>query len=656
MGIYLYLGNSTIIRNNITSNGGYGIYIFSTTNNNITGNVFTKDGIVLMGNKLSDHNSHTIPTSNIVNNKPVYYYKDTNGINLNGVQAGQLIFANCEDIDLQNLEVTNTDIAIQTFFSRKMNLRDSNISSNYVRGLYIFRTYDIHLEHNEITFNVKQGLYIRESVNNSIEYNNLTNNEIGFYLDDSINSTINYNNVSSNIEEGVYFSESSKGNVSGNILSFNGKGIELAVSDNVTVVNNTVSSNTGFGIYVYYTSFSVIAHNIVSNGDMRAIYLMRSSNNTFESNFVSTNVYDGFFVHSSDYNTFVNNTSIMNSDGFFLTSSSNNLLKNNLAFENRGGGIGISSSSNYNTADYNILDSNGPYGIRVSASMRNVLKYNNVISNDIGIQISSSSNNSIYHNNIIFNTLQSYDGTDTNIWNVSYPSGGNYWSDFDDPFEGAYDDYNGVDQDFLGYDGIVDNGSGSGGGINPYVIDSDSWDFYPLVDPIANFTFLYKGWNLISIPFIQSDNDFNVILDSISGSYDAIQWYNNTDSADHWKHNSALKPSWLNDLNNIDHSIGLWIHISTPGGVLFEYPGTQPTSNQTIQIYEGWNMVGYPSLTNHNRTTGLNNLEFGVDVDAIQWYDTPTKTWHFMGQDDPFVPGRGYWMHSRVEVGWEVPL
>jgi hypothetical protein len=67
-------------------------------------------------------------------------------------------------------------------------------------------------------------------------------------------------------------------------------------------------------------------------------------------------------------------------------------------------------------------------------------------------------------------------------------------------------------------------------------------------------------------------------------------------------------------------------------------------------------MVGYPSLSNHNRTTGLNNLTIDTHVDCIQWYDAGTKTWHFMGPDDYFVPGRGYWVHSKVDAEWEVPL
>ncbi|UCG68406.1 MAG: hypothetical protein JSV09_11405, partial [Thermoplasmata archaeon] len=108
--------------------------------------------------------------------------------------------------------------------------------------------------------------------------------------------------------------------------------------------------------------------------------------------------------------------------------------------------------------------------------------------------------------------------------------------------------------------------------------------------------------------------------------------------------------------NDIDHLMGFWIYITKPGGVLFEYFGVVPTSNQTITLNPGWNMVGYPSLTNYNRTAGLNNLTFNQEVDLIQWYDAPTQTWHDMGEEDYFVPGRGYWIHAKVECEWEVPL
>jgi len=57
----------------------------------------------------------------------------------------------------------------------------------------------------------------------------------------------------------------------------------------------------------------------------------------------------------------------------------------------------------------------------------------------------------------------------TNIWDDGYPSGGNYWSDYNgtDLFSGPY-------QNITGSDGIGDT---------PYVIDENNRDRYPLMKP-----------------------------------------------------------------------------------------------------------------------------------------------------------------------------
>ena len=97
-------------------------------------------------------------------------------------------------------------------------------------------------------------------------------------------------------------------------------------------------------------------------------------------------------------------------------------------------------------------------------------------------------------------------------------------------------------------------------------------------------------------------------------------------------------------------------YINEPGGVLFEFSGTQPTGNQTITLQPGWNLVGYPSLTSHNRTDGLNNLTFGSEVDSIWAFDAFSQKWEEIGSADYFKLGRGYWIHATTTCEWEVPL
>jgi parallel beta-helix repeat protein len=409
---------------------------------------------------------------------------------------------------------------------------------------------------------------------------------------------------------------------------------------------------------IRFTSSSyndIVNNNIHSNAENCTVIMSNSYNNTISNNILSDGSC-GVYIDNSFNNNVLGNSIFNNYNGIVTGSSLNNIISDNHIHLNNNNGINVSGSYIYLLN--NNISNNQNDGIHILPTdwifvIGNTVSFNN----RYGIYLENSADNTIYHNNFIDNANQAYDILDfANQWDNGYPSGGNYWSDFDEPSEGAYDDYHGPDQNISGGDGLVDNGSVQGGGKNPYVIDPGSQDNYPLINPYPYPLFLEEGWNLISVPRIQFDTNLVTVLSSISGSYNAVQWYNTTDLIDPWKHNHTSKVSTLNDLNGVNHKMGFWIFITKPGGVEFQYQGAKPTSNQTIQLYKGWNMVGYPSLSSHNRTTGLNNLTFDIQVDAIQWFDAATKTWHFMEPDDSFVPGRGYWVHSKIDGDWEVPL
>jgi hypothetical protein len=188
------------------------------------------------------------------------------------------------------------------------------------------------------------------------------------------------------------------------------------------------------------------------------------------------------------------------------------------------------------------------------------------------------------------------------------------------------------------------------------VIDSDSQDKYPLMDPIENFTYLRHGWNLISTPFIQPSTQLDDVLSQLKGSYKAVMRYNTTDLNDQWKNYLSVKPSHMNDLKTIDHTMGFWIYITESEDIVFDYSGIVPTQNQTINLCKGWNMVGYPSLSDKNRTQALNNLTFGQEIDAIWTYNVGAQKWEEVGEDNYFLVGKGYWMHATSDCVWEVPL
>jgi parallel beta-helix repeat protein len=511
--------------------------------------------------------------------------------------------------------VSDNNYGIHVWYSDRNNISDNKISSNDIHGVYLYSSSYVTVSNNNFT---DDGVFI-----------------MGYPLAYYNTHTISTNNMV-NGKNLYYYKDLSGINIDGTPVGQ----LILANCTNMKIMNLHIN-NTDVGIEMAYSTNTIITGVNITN-NWYGIYLSSSSNNNIIANDVSDNM-DGIWIYRSSSNIIKSNNVQNLRDGIVLYSSSHrNEVTHNIISNNERDGIYITLSS-FNFIFRNNISSNTRDGINIFSGSRNNITNNDIFLNGwIGLNIYSSSDNRIFLNNFIDNVNQAVDDFGDNIWNDTYPSGGNYWSD-----------YSGTDlnstptQDVPPPDGIGDT---------PYVIDTDSQDNYPLMDPVINLTFLYEGWNLVSIPYIQPETKLGTVLSSISSSHDAVQYYDITDNSDPWKHNHTSKPNQLNDLKDINHTMGFWIHVIEPGGVLLKYPGIKSSTNQSIPLHPGWNLVGYPSLTNRPRETALNNIIFGMDVDAIQWYDAATKTWHFVNQDDFFVPGRGYWVHSKVDAEWEVPL
>jgi parallel beta-helix repeat protein len=244
-----------------------------------------------------------------------------------------------------------------------------------------------------------------------------------------------------------------------NILVNNEFSLVNEFANTEQAMNDIDSSNTVNGHPIYYW---INKHNAEVPQDAGFVMLVNCTEVVVRDlNLTGSGLW---LVNTSD-SMIVNNTFSGNLFGIGLWSSSdNNLIGNNIS-ENLGSVILHLSSNNfvaYNRVTYNggSRDGVGVGGhVFFRYSHNNTLLFNYIAENYwSGIKMENSSGNRIVQNSFIDHVVQVESFASTNIWDGGYPSGGNYWSD-----------YNGTDA------------NGDGIGDAPYIIDSNNSDNYPLM-------------------------------------------------------------------------------------------------------------------------------------------------------------------------------
>jgi len=529
--------NSFIFNNTITD--GKGIFISSSDNNDIIENIInisSTDGIYIedsdnnyienneidmcedMGIKLVNSHFNTIYlneiTSDKSSSKSAIQVSDSNFTNINENDIAHYWRGVVFGGDSSNSTVLNNTISDILLYGTSFGSENTFVTVN----------------NNTLTLIDYYGIYSSSDKGNFTMTNNkITDVEYGIYLWEQSNINISDNFIANASEKGIFLRNSNNGIIhnitilNNEVRNCNGNGISIesmvtgnyySSIDQIEIIDNVISdNNVGINIYAqspspayesYIFNINIADNTLTSNSEgmnLTAFDDGRIWNVNVTDNIINSNTnYGAFFAGVQTCNVSFNTISSNGNYGLGLNGIYNNITYNTVK-QNGNNGIYLFGDSSYNQIESNIIESNLYCGIQLSGISgeltNNITIANNTVFSNLwyGIHLNEYSNyNQIDHNNFIDNANQAYDAGQNNAWDNGYPSGGNYWSD-----------YNGVDfnstptQDVPPPDGIGDT---------PYSnIDGStgSEDQYPLMDEVMP-------------PFVisttPSEGDVNIPLDT----------------------------------------------------------------------------------------------------------------------------------------------
>jgi parallel beta-helix repeat protein len=251
----------------------------------------------------------------------------------------------------------------------------------------------------------------------------------------------------------------------------------ITTSDNVTytftnnnyltiIVNrsNTIINGMGYtlqagsgndGFFIEYPVHNVTIKNTIITNNGWGIVLDASNNDTLSGNIITGNANYGIEVVYMGGNTVSDNNVTANGNGIFL------------------------GLSNNHTVSGNIVKANTQWGIELQSSSGNVVSDNNITGNGYGVYFYDAvcSQNKFYHNNLVGNTYQVRSLGSANTWDDGYPSGGNYWSNYQTAYPSA-----------------AENDS-SAIWNTPYFMNLNNTDRYPLMGQFYTFPVLPSPLN-----------------------------------------------------------------------------------------------------------------------------------------------------------------
>ncbi len=428
-GVYVSSSDNVWLDNNtVFNNTWYGLHLYYSNYNNITGNKvnLTRGEWDSAAMYLSNSSRSRIDKNIVYDNwyGIVLWYSPyatitTNTVLSNSNSGIQLQFSGNSAITQNNYAKSN-DVGIAVKSSNFVDINDNtaingnsgislessdyggikgNNASNNGNGISLSGSSHHYSIANNTARNNNYGISLSwSSINNTVTNNSAESNNFGLYVVWYSNSNnISNNRFRSSPNYGGYVFKSNDNNISYNNLSSSGMGLHIEESHrNILLLNNVTRSNN-YGIDLYNSNNNSISNNNAKYSSNVGIGLSSSNGNNITNNTAENNS-RGISLQWSGSNTILNNSAQGDNIGIFLYQSNGNNATGNKASSDSNG-IELSTSNNNNISS-NTVTGNSNYGIHAYSSNSNNVTNNTVLNNGVGVYLDWSTNNMVNLNRV----------------------------------------------------------------------------------------------------------------------------------------------------------------------------------------------------------------------------------------------------------------
>jgi len=203
-----FASNYSISENNIADNLG-GLWLGMDSNVDISGNVFTDDGLLMPYNTFGNS-----VENNTVNGRPLVYLEGVKNYSVGS--AGQVILVRCDGITVENQNLSETVVGVELWQTDDTVISKNIMGNNSFASVYAIASSNNSISGNDITNSVDScGVQFFDGAsNNNISGNNLTNDYAGLFFSNqyNTNNSISGNNIVNNYY-GILLDFPSSGNM-----------------------------------------------------------------------------------------------------------------------------------------------------------------------------------------------------------------------------------------------------------------------------------------------------------------------------------------------------------------------------------------------------------------------------------------------------------